>query len=194
MKRLLQKGLNYSKNYRKVSVRGKNLNQLLAFEDGRQIYHPRWSPDDSKIIFDTAVDYGRNIAEYVLKIPDAERWSPDEPNLYTLTVEIAGSDDEQVRFGMRELTIRNNRFELNGKPTYIKAAFFEGLYPHNLALPDSLWSATEPVLRRSVAAGSRRCRSLPPSSNSPRSCPRFRHSCPHRRSGSPSRHSDGPDA
>ncbi len=38
--------------------------QLLAFQDGRQIYHPKWAPDDSRIIFDTATDYGRNIGIY----------------------------------------------------------------------------------------------------------------------------------
>jgi len=64
---ILQNGINFSKNYRTASVRSKNLKQLLAFEDGRQIYHPRWFSDDSKIIFDTAVDYGRNIAEYDVK-------------------------------------------------------------------------------------------------------------------------------
>jgi hypothetical protein len=46
---------------------------------------------------------------------------------------------------MRELTIRNNRFELNGDPVYIKAAFFEGLYPHKLALPDSLEMARREI-------------------------------------------------
>ncbi len=52
-----------SKYIRTGRVRGK-LTQLLAFQDGRQIYHPRWSPDDSRIIFDTATDYGRNIGQY----------------------------------------------------------------------------------------------------------------------------------
>jgi len=63
---LLEK-LKYAKNIRPVYVRGNHLKQILSFEDGRQIYHPRWSPDDSKIIFDTATDYGRNIAEYDIK-------------------------------------------------------------------------------------------------------------------------------
>ena len=35
---------------------------------------------------------GKNLAQWVLKIPGAQLWSPDEPNLYTLTVKIAGSD------------------------------------------------------------------------------------------------------
>jgi len=49
----------------------------------------------------------------------------------------AVSDRWSARFGMRELTIRNERFCLNGKPFYLKAAFFEGLYPVKLAYPDS---------------------------------------------------------
>ncbi len=48
---------------RMFSIRAGNLKQLLAFQDGRQIYHPRWSADDSRIVFDTAVDYGRDIGE-----------------------------------------------------------------------------------------------------------------------------------
>jgi len=54
------------KYIREVEVKGQ-LVQLLNFTNGRQIYHPRWSPDHSKIIFDTATDYARDIAVYDLK-------------------------------------------------------------------------------------------------------------------------------
>jgi beta-galactosidase len=84
---------------------------------------------------------GRNKESWTLTIPNARYWSPDDPHLYTATIRIAASqsvlDVENVRFGMRELTIRNKKFELNGEPIFIKAAFFEGLYPTRLALPDS---------------------------------------------------------
>lgn len=80
---------------------------------------------------------GKNRAEWTLKIPDAKYWSPDAPNLYAVKVSVDGSDEESVRFGMRELTIKDKEFVLNGKPITIKAAFFEGLYPTKLALPDS---------------------------------------------------------
>lgn len=50
--------------WRTVEYSGTDLTQLLAFEDGRQIYHPRWSNDDSLIVFDTAIEYGRNIGAY----------------------------------------------------------------------------------------------------------------------------------
>lgn len=80
---------------------------------------------------------GKNDAEWTLKIPNATYWAPEAPNLYTLKVAVDGSDEESLRFGMRELTIKDKQFELNGKPIYIKAAFFEGLYPTKLALPDN---------------------------------------------------------
>lgn len=76
-----------------------------------------------------------------LKIPDAKYWSPDEPYLYCAEISVSYggkiSDRWKSRFGMREFTIRNKRFYLNGKPIYLKATFFEGLYPTKLAYPDS---------------------------------------------------------
>jgi len=53
--------------WRTVEFTGTRLTQLLAFEDGRQIFHPRWSNNDSLIVFDTAIEYGRNIAAYDLQ-------------------------------------------------------------------------------------------------------------------------------
>ena len=43
----------------------------------------------------------------------------------------------QTTFGFREFTVKDDRFYLNDKPIYLKAAFFEGLYPIKLAHPDS---------------------------------------------------------
>ncbi|HJN07737.1 MAG: glycoside hydrolase family 2 TIM barrel-domain containing protein [Pirellulaceae bacterium] len=92
---------------------------------------------------------GRTKESWTLAVPEARYWSPDDPHLYTATIRIADEsttlDTKDVRFGMRELTIRDNKFELNGKPIYIKAAFFEGLYPTRLALPDN-----EAMARREI--------------------------------------------
>ena len=84
---------------------------------------------------------GSNRQSWALSISDALRWSPEQPRLYRAEVIItrgqAVSDRWTTRFGMREFTIRNNRFCLNGEPLYLKATFFEGLYPTKLAYPDS---------------------------------------------------------
>jgi len=78
---------------------------------------------------------------WTVDMPDAVYWSPDNPHLYRADVTVSFgdtvSDRWSTRFGMREFTIRNNRFYLNGEPLYLKATFFEGLYPTKLAYPDS---------------------------------------------------------
>ncbi|TWU33238.1 glycoside hydrolase family 2 protein [Novipirellula artificiosorum] len=84
---------------------------------------------------------GLNQHSETLHIPDATYWSPDDPHLYRAEVRVvsadAVSDKWTTRFGMREFTIRNKQFYLNGKPLYLKATFFEGLYPTGVAYPDS---------------------------------------------------------
>ena len=76
-------------------------------------------------------------------------WSPDSPNLYEFEIKlqkvnisnkdtiITELDIIKETFGFREFTVKNNKFYLNDKPLYLKAAFFEGLYPVKLSFPDS---------------------------------------------------------
>ncbi|MEM9226634.1 MAG: sugar-binding domain-containing protein, partial [Verrucomicrobiota bacterium] len=83
--------------------------------------------------------------DWTLSIPEARYWSPEDPYRYTATVKVDGSDEMSVTFGMREFTIEGMQFMLNGEPIYLKAAFFEGLYPNKLAYPDS-----EEMARREI--------------------------------------------
>lgn len=84
---------------------------------------------------------GINQVNRELKIKEAKYWSPKDPYLYQAKVTIvkngSSSDQWEARFGMRSFTVENDQFYLNGKPIYLKAAFFEGLYPSKLAYPDS---------------------------------------------------------
>ena len=84
---------------------------------------------------------GKNKRTWTLNVPDAVYWSPAKPHLYLAQIRVsddAGPTDlHSVRFGMRELTIRDKDFYLNGERIFIKAAFFEGLYPTRLANPDT---------------------------------------------------------
>jgi hypothetical protein len=84
---------------------------------------------------------GKNGRSWTLKIPNAKYWSPDDPHLYRADVSVVSkgvvSDQWKQVFGMRQLTIKNKDFYLNGKPIYIKASFFEALYPNGIAFPDS---------------------------------------------------------
>lgn len=101
--------------------------------------------DSTNVVVNTTEKWelhpGKNKKDFVLKIPNAEYWSPANPNLYKAEVKVTIngmiSDSWSERFGLRELTIKNKDFYLNGERIYIKATFFEGLYPNGIAYPDS---------------------------------------------------------
>ena len=84
---------------------------------------------------------GQNTLTNTVDIPNQKLWSPDNPHLYTLELTLHEgetlSDKWSHRFGMRKFTIKNKQFYLNNEPLYLKATFFEGLYPVGLAYPDS---------------------------------------------------------
>ncbi|PTX95327.1 hypothetical protein DB345_13710 [Spartobacteria bacterium LR76] len=69
-------------------------------------------------------------------------WSPETPVLYILEAVVkpfgaSGSDRIRETFGVRELTVREGRFVLNGKPVILKGFLHQGMYPRTLALPES---------------------------------------------------------
>ncbi len=92
---------------------------------------------------------GKNQWQGVIDIPNAKSWSPDAPNLYTLTTTLSKkgkvSDKLSERFGLREFTVTNKRFYLNGEEIYIKAAFLEGVYPIGIANPTNLELARKEI-------------------------------------------------
>ena len=57
-----------------------------------------------------------------LNVPDFRLWSPDSPNLHTVTVvhQDTRSPAVSARFGIRQVGTANRRITLNGKPIYLK--------------------------------------------------------------------------
>lgn len=84
---------------------------------------------------------GKNDLKWALTIDDASYWSMGNPYLYKAVVQVIDKENVEDtwshKFGMREFSVENDVFTLNGEPVYLKAAFFEGLYPVKLAYPDS---------------------------------------------------------
>lgn len=84
---------------------------------------------------------GKSKLQFNTQIPDTEYWSFDNPYLYKAELELKShgvvSDQWESKFGMREFTVKNEQYHLNGKPMFLKAIFFEGLYPVKIAYPDS---------------------------------------------------------
>lgn len=61
----------------------------------------------------------------LLPMPDFQAWTPEKPHLYRLEVLLKDGrktvDAEALSFGMREFTLKDNRFHLNQRPLFIKA-------------------------------------------------------------------------
>lgn len=64
-------------------------------------------------------------AELLLEhvIADARPWSPDEPNLYTASLELRAddqiADETTARFGFRKIEAKDGRLLLNGEPIFL---------------------------------------------------------------------------
>ena len=82
---------------------------------------------------------GHNSVQAEIPIANPRLWTPENPQLYTLesglSVGADPVDQQKSRFGMREFTIRDGNYYLNGKKLLVKAAFWEGFYPKTLAFP-----------------------------------------------------------
>lgn len=80
---------------------------------------------------------GRNDFKIEAKINEPKLWSPDNPNLYQLELKINSGESFTERFGIREITLKEDGFYLNEEKFYLKGAFWEGVYPLGLTMPDS---------------------------------------------------------
>ena len=99
-------------------------------------------PDDfsAAVSFDGGVDFqvefrGRRAA---LKVPNPTLWSPESPNLHTVTVSTPNSSVSS-RFGIRQVGTANRRITLNGKPVYLKGVNrHEAHYEFGVTTPKQL--------------------------------------------------------
>ncbi len=66
--------------------------------------------------------------EFHIEFPAFDHWSPETPVRYTLRIEQGGNATE-VPFGMREFTVKDNRFHLNGRPLHLKGVHHDFEYP-----------------------------------------------------------------
>ena len=58
----------------------------------------------------------------LVHVPDFKLWSPESPNLHTLTINKLSTNDCALttKFGIREFRCANGRFILNGRPVFLK--------------------------------------------------------------------------
>ncbi len=65
-----------------------------------------------------------NIGEAIMSVPNAKFWTPDEPNLYDLTITLLKNeeilDSYTIKVGIRTFTTEGDKLLLNGKPIYLR--------------------------------------------------------------------------
>jgi len=74
-----------------------------------------------------------------LSIPDPDYWTPDQPALYDVAVELrAGEsvvDAAETYFGMRSVSTDGDQLYLNGEPLYVRGALDQAYYPDTFYRP-----------------------------------------------------------
>jgi hypothetical protein len=76
---------------------------------------------------------------YRLSLPRPWPWHPDTPHLYQLAAELAPEtglpDRAATRFGMRDFSVQNGQFILNGSPIFLRGVLLQPNYPVRLIAP-----------------------------------------------------------
>lgn len=71
-----------------------------------------------------------------ISIDDARLWSPEEPFLYDLTVQL-GDDKVTSYFAMREFTVSDGHFLLNGRQYFVNGVLDQGYFNDGIYTPAS---------------------------------------------------------
>jgi beta-galactosidase len=76
---------------------------------------------------------------YRIPVPRPMRWDCECPNLYHLTVGLGGSgetvDRLSTHFGVREFTVRDGQFFLNGEPFLLRGLLLQPNFPVTIVTP-----------------------------------------------------------
>jgi hypothetical protein len=83
---------------------------------------------------------------FSLRVAHPLIWSPEEPNLYTLKINLTGFkdllgfevvDEVTETFGFRTIETRDGHILLNGRPFYLRAALDQDYYPESICTAPS---------------------------------------------------------
>ena len=83
---------------------------------------------------------GTSRFSYHIPIPSPQLWTCQDPSLYRLKTEVFDPiskmlDVQETSFGMREFTMRDGQFFLNGELIYIRGVLLQPDYPISLVTP-----------------------------------------------------------
>ena len=97
---------------------------------------------DGAVVLDQSTEVslypGINRFAYRLSVPQPYPWDCDHPYLYQMITEVEVDDQADcvsTTFGMRDFTIHEGQFLLNGSPLYIQGVLLQPHYPISLITP-----------------------------------------------------------
>lgn len=100
-----------------VNAQGKDINVQVSFE-GKNVGAAR-----KKVSW--------NSVSFCLALSELHLWDIDTPNLYDITLTL-GEDTVHSYFGMREITLINNKLYLNGRSVFQRLILDQGFYPDGI--------------------------------------------------------------
>lgn len=96
---------------------------------------------DGATVASTTVAIDDRTTTTTVTIPDADYWTPDNPVLYDLTVELDAGvtvDTYEDYFGMRSVSFDDGDLYLNGEPFAMRGALDQAFYPDTYYRPADL--------------------------------------------------------
>lgn len=91
---------------------------------------------DEDVVGETTVATDGRFAAFSLALDETHVWTPDEPSLYDLDVELAVDgetvDTVESYFGLRSVTLGDDCVYLNGEPVFQRLVLDQGYYPDGL--------------------------------------------------------------
>lgn len=93
---------------------------------------------DGNIVAETTLNAQPKVSA-TLSVPNAKLWSPDQPNLYAVSICLGDETDVIVEtIGFRTIETHNGQILLNGEPIYMRGALDQDYYPDTIYTTPSL--------------------------------------------------------
>ena len=124
------------------------------YKQGLQFRATLLTPNGRKVTSETVP--ANSGSTTILKISEPRTWSPDDPYLYDLQLELLDGgkvvDSVMSYAGLRKCHIEGNKLYLNNKPIFVRFVLDQGFYP------DGVWTAPSDAalkadIEMSMAAG-----------------------------------------
>lgn len=105
--------------------------------------------DEEKAIVTGEILVDDGVAAMELQIPNAKRWSPDDPFLYNILFQLYSDnqllDEVKSYAGIRTVRRKGRQILLNGEPIRFKAVLDQGFFPDGIYTPP-----TEEAIKKDV--------------------------------------------